>query len=171
VRRSGGRAVGRTAATVLTTAAVLLTALPPGRLAAQVVDTVPKRVPAVVHYGKWVTLAGVIALGAGAKVNNDRAEESYDALQAYCFESPVSCVVGPGGGYIDPVAEDLYDQTTVYDRRAGRYLIAAEVAFAATVVGFVWELIERKENPRTIPFEPRIEPGVSQSRVGLVIRF
>jgi hypothetical protein len=151
--------------------AVLLCAGLPVRLSAQVIDTVPKRVPGVVHYGKWVTLAGVIALGAGAKVNNDRAEKSYDELQDYCFASPVSCVTGPGGGYIDPVAEGLYDETTMYDRRAGRYLIAAEVAFAVTLAGFVWELIERKENPPTIPFEPRVEYTPNATRVGMSVRF
>ena len=143
----------------------------PLRLCAQVVDTVPKRAPAVVHYGKWVALAGVVALGAGAKINNDRAEESYDELQAYCFNSPTSCVIGPGGGYLDPTAEALYDETTMLDRRAGRYLIAAEVTFAVAVAGFVWELVDRKEHPPNIPFEPRVEYTPVATKVGVSVRF
>jgi len=166
VSRLGGWALGRF---VLILALVVTQATT--RLCAQVLDTVPKRVPAVVHYGKWVALAGVVALGAGAKVNNDRAEESYNELQAYCINSPISCVVGPGGGYIDPAAEALYDETTMHDRRAGRYLIAAEVTFAAAVVGFVWELVDRKENPKTIPFEPRVEYTPMATKVGVSVRF
>jgi hypothetical protein len=151
---------------------IALAILPTCQLASQTLDTVPKpRVPAVVHYGKWVALAGVVALGAGAKVNNDRAEESYDELQGYCFASPASCVTGPGGGYIDPTAEALYDETTMHDRRAGRYLIAAEVTFAVVVAGFVWELVERKENPPTIPFEPRVEYTPRATKVGVSLRF
>lgn len=150
---------------------VLLSAGATVRLCAQVVDTVPKRAPAVVHYGKWVALAGVVAFGAGAKVNNDRAEETYNELQEYCFNSPTSCVVRPGGGYIDPAAEALYDETTRLDRRAGRYLIAAEVTFAVAVAGFVWELVDRREDPPNIPFEPRVEYTPVATKVGLSVRF
>ena len=169
MNRDAGQGAARRLGIVLV---LVASALHTGPLAGQVVDTVPKpHVPAVVHYGKWVALAGVVALGAGAKVNNDRAEESYDDLQAYCINSPASCVVGPGGGYIDPAAEALYDETTMYDRRAGRYLIAAEVTFAAAVAGFVWELIDRKENPKTIPFEPRVEYTPVATKVGVSVRF
>ncbi len=151
--------------------ATLLCACAPVRLCAQVVDTVPKKTPALVHYGKWLALGGAVAFGVAAKQNNDKAEAAYDELSAHCIELPVACLTGPDGSYLDPVAESLYDETTRYDHRAGRYLLAAEVTFAAAVAGFVWEIVNHKDHTPTIPFEPRVEAGLTTTKVGVTFRF
>ncbi len=166
------RRVGGWAGRVVGLMVVLLTAYPATRLTAQVVDTVPKpRVPSLVRYGKWVALAGAGVLGTAAYRRNQDAEATYQALRSRCFDLPLSCTLGPDGRYTDPVSEGLYSETQRSDREAARFLIGAEVAVAAAAVGFVWELMHREDRPPTIPFEPRIEAGLTTTRVGLTFHF
>ena len=141
------------------------------RLCAQTLDTVPKHISPVIHYGKWLALGGAVAFGVAAKQNNDKAESAYDELSDRCFDLPASCIQGPNGEYLDPVTEALYDESNRYDHRAGRYLIAAEVTFAAAVAGFVFELINRRDHVPTIPFEPHVEASSVSTRVGLTLKF
>lgn len=144
----------------------------PARLCAQALDTIPKpRVPSLVRYGKWVALGGAAALGFVAHSRNQDAEARYQALRDRCFDDPTFCQVGPNGHYLDPVSERLYTDTRRLDREAARFLISAEVAVAATAVGFVWEVMHREDRPPTIPFQPRIEAGLTTTRVGLTFHF
>ena len=154
------------------TLALLLCVSAPLRLCAQTLDTVPKpRVPSFVRYGKWVALGGAIALGYQANQAHQDANDSYDTLRDRCFEIPLSCALRPDGRYADPVSERLYADTRGSDHRAARYLIGAEVSFAAAAVGFVWELLKREDRTPNIPFEPRVEAGAASTRVGVTVRF
>jgi hypothetical protein len=165
--RSHGRTVARTSLWIL-----LVCACVPVRLCAQVVDTVPKpHFPALVHYGKWATLGASVALGAMAHAKNQDAEAVFRDLRQRCFDTPANCLVGADGRYLDPESEALYGRTTRLDHQAARLLIGAEVSFAATAVGFVWELMHRKDGTPTIPFEPRVEQTPTATRIGLTFRF
>jgi hypothetical protein len=151
---------------------LLLTAGPPGRLTAQVMDSVPKpHIPPLVHYGKWATLGASVALGAMAHAKNQDAEAIYGSLRRRCFDTPANCLIGADGRYLDPGSEALYDRTTRLDHQAARLLIGAEVSFAASAVGFVWELMHRRDKTPTIPFEPRVEQTPTATKVGLNFRF
>lgn len=136
-------------------------------------DSAPRRrsAPPLVHYGKWVTLGSSIALGALAHAKNQDAKASFGTLRQRCFDVPVSCLVGGDGRYLDPGTEALYDETTRLDHQASRLLIGAEISFAASAVGFVWELMHRRDQTPTIPFEPRVEQTPSATRVSLTFRF
>ncbi|MEO6067929.1 MAG: hypothetical protein ABIQ41_08120 [Gemmatimonadales bacterium] len=127
--------------------------------------------PALVRYGKWVALGGAAGLGIMAHSRNQDAEATYQALQDRCDGLPTACTVGAGGPYTDPVSEGLYTETRRLDRQASRLLIGAEVALAASAVGFVWELMHRQDLPPKIPFEPRVDAGISATRVGVTVRF
>ena len=145
---------------------------PPDRLTAQVVDTVPKlHIPPVVHYGKWVALGSSVVLGVMAHSRNQDAEATYQSLRDRCFATPVSCLIGTDGRYLDPGSEGLYTETRRLDRQASRLLIGTEVTFVASAVGFVWELMHRKDTTPTIPFEPRVEQTSTATRVGVSFRF
>lgn len=144
----------------------------PTRLSAQTPDSINRpRIPPVVRYGKWVALGGAAALGFVAHSRNQDADARYQALRDRCFDDPTFCQVGPNGHYLDPVSERLYTDTRRLDREAARFLISAEVAVAATAVGFVWEVMHREDRPPTIPFQPRIEAGLTTTRVGLTFHF
>lgn len=169
--RTGGRAHGRTGLLVAPWI-LLVCACAPVRLCAQTIDTVPKpRVPSFVRYGKWVALGGAFALGYQANRAHQDANDSYQALRDRCFLVPLSCELGPGGRYVDPINERLYTGTRDGDHRAARYLIGAEVSFAAAVAGFVWELLEREDRTPNIPFEPRVETTARETRVGVAFSF
>lgn len=151
---------------------MLLCVSAPVRLCAQVVDTIPKpTVPSYVRYGKWLALGGAFALGYRANSLHQDANDSYQALRDRCFEFPDNCVLTPGGQYTDPVSERLYQETHDRDRQAGRFLIGAELSFALAAAGFVWELMRREDHTPNIPFEPRVEAGARETRVGVTLHF
>ena len=136
------------------------------------IDTVPKQpVPGYIHYGKWAALGGSVVLGVLAHSKNADAEATYQSLRQRCFDTPVDCLVGADGRYLDVSSEALYDRTRVLDHQASRLLIGAEVSFVASAAGFVWELMHRKDQTPTIPFEPRVEQTPTATRVGLTFRF
>lgn len=123
------------------------------------------------RYGKWVALGSAIALGYQADRSHRAANDSYQTLRDRCFDVPLSCDLTPEGRYGDPESERLYSDTRKNDHRAIRYLIGAEVSFAAAAVGFVWELVKREDHTPNIPFEPRVESGMETTRIGLSVRF
>ncbi|HEX7918475.1 MAG TPA: hypothetical protein VF454_03680 [Gemmatimonadales bacterium] len=154
------------------TLALLLCVSAPLRLCAQTTDTIPKpRVPSYVRYGKWVALGGAIALGYQANQSHQDANDSYQTLRDRCFSTPLACEIMPSGRYADAVSEQLYLVTRDRDHRAARYLVGAEVSFAAAAAGFVWELLKREDRTPNVPFEPRIEAGATSTRGGLTVRF
>ena len=169
--RTVGQTHGRTVAFGATWL-VLLCACATVRLCAQTLDTIPKpRVPSYVRYGKWIALGGAAFLGYKANQAHQDANDSYDTLRERCFDVPLSCSLQPDGHYSDPVSEGLYTDTRNSDHRASRYLIGAEVSFAAAAVGFVWELLRREDRTPNIPFEPRVETTARETRVGMSLRF
>ena len=152
--------------------ALVFCAAAPLRLCAQTLDTVPKpRVPGFVRYGKWVALGSAFALGFKANQLHEDANDTYRTLQHRCFDVPGSCALLPDGRYADPANERLYLDTRDADHRAARYLVAAEVSFAAAAAGFVWELLHREDRTPNIPFEPRVVTTASETRVGVTLRF
>lgn len=152
-------------------AVVLFCASAPLRLCAQTPDSLNlPHVPAVVHYGKWATLAGSIYLGVTAQQRHADANDTYNALRASCNSTPTGCSL-VSGRYSDPGNEVLYQETRRLDHQAARYLIGAEALFAASAAGFVWDLIESRPRQRNIPFHPRVEPTEGATRVSLTIRF
>lgn len=179
MRRMGGWADGRVvpwlfALLLLATPALAfgqVSADPPVRPSAADSITVRRGVPPLVRYGKWVALGGAFALGLRANALHQDANDSYRTLQDRCFQVALSCTLLPDGRYIDPVNERLYSETRDRDHQAGRYLVGAEVSFALAAVGFVWELLKRKDRTPNIPFEPRVETTARETRVGVAVRF
>lgn len=183
MRRWGGGALGRWvfALAILFVAAVQRlgaqapTALAPLRGSNALPDTTtpPQRrsASAFVHYGKWAALGGSVVFGVMAHSRNQDAEATYQSLRQRCFDSPVSCLTGTDGRYLDAASEELYTETRRLDRQASRLLVGAEVTFVASAVGFVWELMHRKDRTPTIPFEPRVEQTPTATKVGLTFRF
>ncbi len=110
-----------------------------------------------VKYGKWVLLAGSIGMNYLAVRAHNSAEDAFDALEAQCGAANERCALGPGGGYIDPAIEDLYQTSLGYDRRARLWLIGGETALVGSAALFIWELTRPKDRPDNIPFEPEVK--------------
>lgn len=124
----------------------------------------------VVKYGKWVLVAGAATMNYLALRAHDRAEDSFNALEARCFESQQRCALRPDGSYLDPMAEDLYQGSLRYDRIARGWLIGGESALAGAAALFVWELTRPKGRPNNIPFEPEIR-SIRGGGTGVGLRF
>ena len=126
--------------------------------------------PAPIRYGKWLALGGSLAAAFLADQRHRDANAQYDALQSRCDAVPSGCVVS-GGRYVDPVDEGLYQDTRRLDHQAARYLVGAEALFAASAAGFVWELMHHHDEPRNIPFAPRVERSADRVQLGMSVRF
>ena len=168
MRRVGAWARGRVSIAAVSLAAC---AYAPMRLCAQTPDSLAiPRVAPTIRYGKWLALGGSLAAAFLADQRHRDANAQYDALQSRCDATPSGCVVS-GGRYVDPVDEGLYQDTRRLDHQAARYLVGAEALFAASAAGFVWELMHHHDEPRNIPFAPRVERSADRVQLGMSVRF
>ena len=153
--------------------AALLLAAP--ALAAQQVDTVarhPTTWPrAVAHYGKWVTAAVAVGFTALAVHEHDFADRNWQQLLVLCHDDNQRCAVGANGHYGDATAEQLYQNTVHYDRRARRRLIIGQISLLTTAVAFIFDLRHGSSEPKNIPLHGAmtVEPTGDGGRVRLRI--
>ncbi|MEO8139783.1 MAG: hypothetical protein ABI742_09060 [Gemmatimonadota bacterium] len=141
-------------------------------LAAQQPDTSWKRqTPMVVKYGKWATLALAVGMGLKASAAHHDADRAFNLLSSYCLTDPTRCNQGPGGRYIDPVAEGYYQASVRSDRHARGWLLGGEGALLATAGLFVWELTRPKQPPKNIPFEPTVTVVGAVTQFGVRVAF
>jgi hypothetical protein len=92
-------------------------------------------------------------------------------LESRCLQAPERCDLGPGGSYLDPEIEGLYQTSLRYDRTARGWLIGGETALAGAAALFVWELTRPKGRPENIPFEPEVKSLRGATGLGLRVPF
>src|SRR5262245_40748610 len=117
---------------------------------------------ATVHYGKWLTALSSAALLMFAERQHSHSRRDWNALLDICRSTQDACALGPDGRYIRSDAEQLYQSSRTYDRRANRWLIGAEASLLATTALFIVDL-GGGEGPENIPYPP--------VQVGMRIRF
>ena len=117
---------------------------------------------AVVHNGKWLTAASVAALIMFAEREHTNSRREWNALLDVCRSAQDACALGPDGRYVRSDAEQLYQRSRAFDRRANRWLLGAQASLLATTALFIIDL-RPGEGPDNIPFAPL--------RVGLKLRF
>ncbi|MGH7548401.1 MAG: hypothetical protein ACREMM_09515 [Gemmatimonadales bacterium] len=160
----------------------------PVRLPAQERDSVP-RVPshadsksraaggvkrATVHWGKWLAAGAAAALtvmGAHEHANSNR---EFDRLLDICHAHPADCELGPGGTYLNPTAEQSYQASIRYDRRARTRLLAGQATLLAAAALFIADLRHRPGGPENKPFSPLDVAGdvrTGSARVRLRLTF
>jgi len=144
----------------------------PAAAVGQLPDSMAYRgAPAVVKYGKWVSLAGTIAMGVAAADAHQSADRYFGRLERYCGADQARCTQSSDGSYLDPLAEGYYQKSLQADRRARRWLLGGEVALIGTVGLFVWELTRPSRPPGNIPFEPTASFTPGATRLGLRASF
>ena len=116
----------------------------------------------VVHNGKWLTAASVAALIMFAEREHTNSRREWNALLDVCRSAQDACALGADGRYIRGDAEQLYQRSRAFDRRANRWLLGAQAGLLATTALFIIDL-HPGEGPDNIPFAP--------IRVGLRMRF
>jgi hypothetical protein len=117
---------------------------------------------AVVHKGKWLTAVSVAALTIFAEREHSHSRREWNALLDICRSAQDACALGPDGRYLRSDAEQLYQRSRAYDRRANRWLLGAQASLLATTAFFIIDL-HPGQGPDNIPFAPM--------QVGLRIAF
>ncbi|HUL03910.1 MAG TPA: hypothetical protein VLV16_11845 [Gemmatimonadales bacterium] len=121
--------------------------------------------PWYVHYGKWAAAAGAVALTVLGAQEHNKSNDVYGNLLDLCHADDKNCALNPNGTYIDPGAEEMYQSSLSYDRRARARLIAGQVSLLLCAGLFVADL--RHKGPENIPVH--IDPLAG--RVGVRVRF
>ena len=153
-------------------ARLLLILLSPVAARAQERDTVTvKQVPAIAKAGKWVLLGATLGMGLLAASSHDKAESAYGDLEQYCAPDRSRCDLNSGGTYVDPTAENFYQESVSYDQHARRWFLGGEVALLGAAALFIWEFTRPHDRPEDIPFEPELRVGPTGTRMGLRVAF
>lgn len=122
------------------------------------------------HYGKWVTAAGVAAFSIVAATEHRLSRRDWTSLLTICRSADDACTVGPDGRYLRADAEALYQRSRAYDRRANRWLVAAQVSLIATTALFIIDL-HPGQGPENIPFPAnQLEVGRVGDGMGVGLR-
>lgn len=129
----------------------------------------------VAEYGKWLSLAGAIALTVLAVQEHSHSDEAWNSLLEICRADNADCALGPTGAYVNPVAEAYYQRSIYYDSRARRRLMFGQIAFAVGAALFIYDLSGGSEGPANIPLDPNrfvLEPGMEGgAKVGWRVAF
>jgi hypothetical protein len=124
----------------------------------------------LVKYGKWLVLAGSAGMNYLALRSHNEADDAFNALETLCIDRS-RCDLAPDGTYLDPEAENLYQNSLHYDRIARGWLFGGEAALAGAAALFVWELTQPKGRPGNIPFEPEVRSMRWGTGLGLRVAF
>jgi hypothetical protein len=133
----------------------------------------PLRGQGTVHLGKWFTAAGTVALTVFAATEHRQSRRNWDALLTICRSADAACAQGADGRYLRGDAEQLYQRSRVFDRRANNWLLGAQAALLLTTALFIIDL-HPGQGPENIPFSPlrvTAEPTSQGARVGLQLTF
>jgi len=118
----------------------------------------------VVHYGKWVAVAGAIGLTALAVREHNASTREWDQLLAICRTRSSDCATGSDGRYLDYPAELHYEKAIYYDHRARRRLIGGQLSLLTAAVLFLADLHPGR-GPGNLPF-PALDVTPKDGRGG-----
>jgi hypothetical protein len=128
----------------------------------------------VVHYGKWVTAALAVtftALGAHEHTNSNGV---FRRLLDLCHANNADCTLAPDGSYLTPAAEQLYQASVRFDRRARLRLVLGQASLLASAGLFLADLGHHAGGPDNIPFHAlklSVDPRTGATLVGVRLRF
>lgn len=108
---------------------------------------------AAVHHGKWLTAASVAALIVFAEREHRQSRREWNTLLDICRSAQDACALGANGRYVRSDAEELYQRSRAFDRRANRWLLGAQAGLLATTALFIIDL-HPGEGPENIPLAP-----------------
>ena len=126
-----------------------------------------------VHYGKWLTAGAAVAFTVLAEREHRQSRREWDALLDICRSSMNACTLGPDGRYLRSDAEQLYERSLHFDRRANRRLLGAQLSLLVTATLFILDLRRGDDGPDNIPFHGRVtvEPTPDGASVGMRFAF
>jgi hypothetical protein len=108
---------------------------------------------ALVHHGKWLTALGSAALIVFAQREHNRSNRDWNTLLDICRSAQDACARGADGRYLRSDAEQLYQRSRAFDRRANRWLLGAQAGLLTTTALFIIDL-HPGDGPDNIPYPP-----------------
>ena len=127
--------------------------------------------PPLVKWGKWALLGGSVAMNLMAADAHDQANDAFELIEERCETDETLCYGDEDGNYFDAETEALYQETLRHDRRARSWLIGGQGALVGAAALFIWEFTRPQSLPENIPFDPEVEVGARETRIGLNVRF
>lgn len=124
----------------------------------------------LVHYGKWLTAAGAVALTVFAAKENQQSQRQWSALLAICRSAQDACLLAPDGTYIRPDAEALYQLSRHHASKANQWLFAAQAALFTTTALFIIDLNPGSGGPDNIPYPSEMRVGSVSGGTGVEMR-
>lgn len=132
-----------------------------------------RAVRGAVHYGKWLTAAGTATFTLMAAREHRFSRREWDALLDICRSADEACATGPDGRYLRADAEQRYQNSRAFDKKANRRLLGAQVSLLVTAALFILDL-RPGAGPENIPFAPvrvTVEPTGDGAAAGVRIAF
>ncbi|HEU5260895.1 MAG TPA: hypothetical protein VFU41_05650 [Gemmatimonadales bacterium] len=129
---------------------------------------------ATVHWGKWLAAGAAAALTVMGAHEHENSNREFNRLLDICRANHADCELGPGGAYLNPTAEQLYQTSIRYDRRARTRLLAGQATLLVAAALFIADLRHRPGGPENKPFSPLDVSGdvrTGRARVGLQVSF
>lgn len=130
--------------------------------------------PILVHYGKWVAAAAAVAFTALGAREHSNSNRVWTQLLAQCRANNVDCRLGADGRYANPAAEQLYQSSLTFDRRARTRLLAGQASLLVAAGLFILDLRHHAGSPGNIPFAPLHvsgDVGAGVARLGVRLAF
>lgn len=127
-----------------------------------------------VHWGKWLVAGGAVAFTVMGAHEHASSNRDFRTLLSMCRANNADCLLGPDGRYVNPAAEQLYQSSIHFDRRARVRLLAGQATLLVAAGLFIADLAHHASGPGNKPFSP-LEVGVDErtggARVGVRLTF
>ena len=127
-----------------------------------------------VHYGKWVTAALAVTFTALGAHEHTNSNQSFRQLLDLCHANSANCTLAPDGSYLTPSAEQLYQTSLSFDRRARLRLLVGQASLLASAGLFLADLGRHAGGPDNIPYPPvkvSVDGRTGAALVGVRVRF
>ena len=122
---------------------------------------------ATVHWGKWLASGVAVAFTVMGAHEHDNSNRVFSQLLDMCRADDAACRLASDGRYVNPAAEQLYQASIAYDRRAHVRLLAGQGSLLAAAGMFIADLRHHTGGPGNIPLRVTVDPRTGGAQVGV----
>ena len=129
---------------------------------------------ATVHWGKWLAAGSAVAFTVMGAHEHSRSNREFSQLLTLCRANNNDCLLGTDGTYLNPAAEQLYQVSLHFDRRARVRLLAGQATLLVAAGLFIADVTRHPGGPVNKPFAPLEVSGdvrTGGARVGVRVTF
>jgi len=123
---------------------------------------------ATVHWGKWLAAGSAVAFSVMGAHEHSRSNGEFSQLLTLCRANNDDCLLGTDGTYLNPAAEQLYQTSIHFDRRARLRLLAGQATLLVAAGLFIADLTHQASGPENKPFAP-LKVGLDRRTGGALV--